>query len=562
MPPVSQEGGSAQGTEREEPDHAPKGGPLGRPAHRRRAYTLAVAVALVGGLVSGALALVSHNQYTSNEKRLLDLRSKELGDVLTLAVPNTESPLTSAAALAAATNGNAQKFGRFIAPFVGPRKQFVSVSLWPLGTGASGPLTVLGSGSDIAATPRQRTALFARAAHTDKLAVLGLLRSRAPRLGYAVAAGAPTPRFAVYGESALPADRHSRLQSNTAFSDLNYAIYLGRSLSPSQLLVTNFTHLPVQDGQAHQAVPFGDSVLTLVVAPRVPLGGTLPERLPWIILLVGILLSLGAAALTARLIQGRLGAEQLAGELEGAVRENQELYAEQRTIAQTLQHALLPAELPHLAGTETSGLYEPGEEGVEIGGDWYDVIPLDDHRLLTVVGDVSGRGLRAATTMASLRYAIHAYAAQSDPPATILTKLSGLLRVTTAGQFATVLCAVLDISTHEVTVVSAGHLPALLLTDGHGEYLECLVGPPIGVQTGVRYTAMTVAVPSAATLLAFTDGLVERRGENIDDGLARLRSAALGRDGDLAELLQRLVNDLRHGYSDDDTAIVGLRWTA
>ena len=392
--------------------------------------------------------------------------------------------------------------------------------------------------------------------------MLGLLQSRVPRLGYAVAASGATPRFAVYGESALPADRRSRLQSNTAFSDLNYAIYLGRSLSPAQLLVTNLAQLPVPGRQAHQAVPFGDSVLTVVVAPRVPLSGTLPERLPWVILVVGILLSLGAAALTARLIQGRLGAEHLAGELEGAVRENQALYAEQRTIAQTLQQALLPGELPHLAGTETSALYEPGEEGVEIGGDWYDVIPLDDHRLLTVVGDVSGRGLRAATTMASLRYAIHAYAAQSDPPATILTKLSGLLRVTTAGQFATVLCAVLDISTHEVTVVSAGHLPALLLADGHGEYLECLVGPPIGVQTGVSYTATTVAVPPAATLLAYTDGLVERRGESIDDGLARLRTAALARDGDLAGLLQRLVNDLRHGYSDDDTAIVGLRWTA
>ena len=73
---------------------------------------------------------------------------------------------------------------------------------------------------------------------------------------------------------------------------------------------------------------------------------------------------------------------------------------------------------------------------------------------------------------------------------------------------------------------------------------------------------MTVAVPPAATLLAYTDGLVERRGESIDDGLARLRDAALAQDGDLAGLLTRLVNDLRHGYSDDDTAIVGLRWTA
>jgi serine phosphatase RsbU (regulator of sigma subunit) len=513
-------------------------------------------------LVTGALTLVSSAQYTSNETRLLDLRSKELGDVLAQAIPNTQTPLASAAALADATNGDTQKFRHFIGPYVGQRKQFISVSLWSLGSADNAPVAVAGAAPALSNAPEQRAPLFARAAQTGRLEVLGLLRDPGPRLGYAIAAGGARPRFAVYGESGLPSDRRSRLQSNTAFSDLNYAIYLGHAVTPAQLLVTNLRRLPVQGRQARQALPFGDTVLTVVVSPRVPLAGTLPQRLPWIVIVVGILLSLGAAALTARLIQERRDAEHLAGELEVAVRENQELYAEQRTIAQTLQHALLPAELPHLDGIETSARYEPGEEGVEIGGDWYDVIPLDDHRLLTVVGDVSGRGLRAATTMASLRYAIHAYAAQGDPPATILSKLSGLLRVTTASQFATVLCAVLDVDTHEVTVASAGHLPLLLIGEGSGVYLTCAVGPPIGVQTGVTYAPTTVVVPAAATLLLFTDGLVERRGESIDDGLERLRAAALAQDGDLPGLVDRLAHDLRHGYSDDDTAIVGLRWTA
>jgi serine phosphatase RsbU (regulator of sigma subunit) len=163
--------------------------------------------------------------------------------------------------------------------------------------------------------------------------------------------------------------------------------------------------------------------------------------------------------------------------------------------------------------------------------------------------------------MASLRYAIHAYAAQSDPPDEILTKLSGLLQIATSGQFATVLCTVLDVGAREVTVASAGHLPPLLLVDGHGDYLQAEVGPPIGVARGVVYTPLTVPVPSHATLLAFTDGLVERRGESIDRGLARLRDAALGANGNLPDLLSRLVGELRHGHSDDDTAIVGLRWT-
>ena len=131
---------------------------------------------------------------------------------------------------------------------------------------------------------------------------------------------------------------------------------------------------------------------------------------------------------------------------------------------------------------ETGARYEAGVEGVDIGGDWYDLIALDDHRLLLVVGDVSGRGVRAAATMASLRYAIHAYAAQNDPPATILTKLSKLVNVGRTGQLATILCALVDVKAHELTVTSAGHLPPLLISNGTGTFIKSAVGVPIGVK--------------------------------------------------------------------------------
>ncbi len=338
----------------------------------------------------------------------------------------------------------------------------------------------------------------------------------------------PGGRFAAYGERTLPANRRSRLQSNSAFSDLDYAIYLGDFERPSSLLVTSLDKLPIRGRQARERVPFGDTVLTLVVAPRQALAGSFPQRLPWIIAIAGVLLSVGAAALTVRLIQRRRSAEDLAGRLERAVVENQRLYAEQRSIAGTLQHALLPEELPQVPGAQVSARYEPGEQGMEIGGDWYDVIPLDDRRLLVVVGDVTGRGLRAAATMASLRYAIHAYAAQNDPPAVILTKLSKLLNVTTDGQLATVVCAMVDVAGRQVTVTNAGHLPPLVVSGDHGEYLASEVGLPIGVEDGASYQSTTVSVPRGATFLAFTDGLVERRGETLDRGLARLREAATG----------------------------------
>ncbi len=266
--------------------------------------------------------------------------------------------------------------------------------------------------------------------------------------------------------------------------------------------------------------------------------------------------------MTLRLTQRRRSAENLAGRLEVTADENEQLYAEQRGIAQTLQHALLPERLPQLPGMQTSARYEAGEQGVDIGGDWYDVIELDERSLLLVVGDVSGRGLSAATTMASLRYAIRAYAAQSDGPEEILTKLSRLVDVTESGQLATVLCAAVDMQERRLSVTSAGHLPVLVLSDGEGRYVDVDVGLPIGVQAGTVYRSTTVTVPPGATVVAFTDGLVERRSESIDHGLERLRVAATSHDVGLSELLGTLVSEMADGRSEDDIAIVGVRWTS
>ena len=182
--------------------------------------------------------------------------------------------------------------------------------------------------------------------------------------------------------------------------------------------------------------------------------------------------------------------------------------------------------MPKIHGVEASARYETGVKGVDVGGDWYDLIALDDRRLLLVVGDVSGRGLRAAATMAALRFAIHAYAAQNDPPDAILTKLSKLVNVRRSGQLATILCALVDVEAHRLTVTSAGHLPPLLISNGTGTFVQSEVGVPIGVRSGAKYTSTSIDTPPAATLLAFTDGLVERRGESIDAGLARLQRAA------------------------------------
>jgi serine phosphatase RsbU (regulator of sigma subunit) len=530
----------------------------------RRWFWLPTATLIVGLLVTGALAWVSQAQYASNEKRLLGLRVRDAGSLLIAAVPTIQTPLASAAELADATRGNPQRFKRLVAPYVGngPGRQFASVSLWRLAATQAGPVAVEGAKPKLEASRSDTAAFFARTRRTRMMSVIGLLRPPGARLGYAFSTPGLTGGYVAYAESPLPANRRSRLQSSSAFAGLDYALYLGSRAQPQDLLVTDVSHPPLGGVRAAETVPFGNSALTLVMASRVSLAGSLPAALPWIIAIVGGLLSVGAAVGVMRLTERRRDAEQLAGRLEVTASENRQLYAEQHTIAQTLQHALLPADLPQVPGVLTSARYTAGERGVDVGGDWYDVIDLGDLRLLLVVGDVSGRGLRAATTMASLRYAIHAYAAQNDPPATILTKLGELLSVTDSGQLATILCAVVDVERREISVTSAGHLPPLLISDGNGRYIESEAGVPIGVEVGAAYVTTTISAPREATFVAFTDGLVEHRGENLDHGLARLRDVAARDDAPLPELLERLVSEIPGDPSEDDIAIVGVRWTS
>lgn len=526
------------------------------------AYWVAAAVLVVGLLVTGVLVWISASTYKNNENRLLRLRVRDAGALIAERLPSVQTPLASAAALADATDGDVQKFESFIAPSVGPqgRGQYVSVSLWRLGGAQPQPLAAVGVTPALAGSPARAASFFARAAQNGTLSVIGLLQSPQPRLGYAFTSPGLTGRYVAYGESALPASRQSRFQGTSAFADLDYALYLGRSENASSLLVTNLKKLPITGRHASISIPFGDTAFTFVVTPRRPLAGTFAQHLPWLIAIFGLLLSLGAAALTARLIARRNQAQRLAGSLEKIAEENRKLYSEQRTIARTLQHALLPEELPKIDGVQTGARYESGVKNVEVGGDWYDLIALDDHRLLLVVGDVSGRGVRAAATMASLRFAIHAYAAQDDPPDAILSKLSNLVSVNTTGQLATILCTVVDVEARSLTVTSAGHLPPLLISEGKGKFVHSEVGVPIGVRAGSSYTSTSVRTPPAATLLAFTDGLVERRGESIDAGLARLERTATADPADLDELLNRLIDDLRRDGGDDDTAIAALRW--
>jgi serine phosphatase RsbU (regulator of sigma subunit) len=162
--------------------------------------------------------------------------------------------------------------------------------------------------------------------------------------------------------------------------------------------------------------------------------------------------------------------------------------------------------------------------------------------------------------MASLRFAIRAFASEGDPPSVILGKLTRLVDVHQDDHFATVLCATIDVAAHTVSVANAGHPNPLLLQDDGVRFLDTPVGVPIGVTRNAVYESMTASVSSHATLLVFTDGLFERRGETIDDGLERLRRAAHGGERPLDALLSEIVDIQASDDVHDDVAILGVRW--
>ncbi len=527
---------------------------------RWRPSWVAVAALLTGLIVTAALALTSAAVYNSNEQRLLNLRVRELSLVLGATAPSIQTPLASAAELADATGGNAQKFRAFITPYVGPGRQFTSVSLWPLGMSHLSPSTVLGSTPVLASMPARAKQFFTHSTRPGVLNLTSFLNSPRPALGFDFSARGRAHGFAVYAEDPLPANRRSKLEKNSAFSDLNYALYLGHSHRTGDMLLTSLKRLPIKGRQASDTVPFGASVFTIVVSPNGSLGGAFFEHLPWIIGLVGLLVSLAAALMTDRLASRRQRAEQLAGILDRIAAENRELYTEQRSIAQTLQHALLPERLPEFDGLQVGARYVPAASGIDVGGDWYDIVTAGDGRVLVMIGDVSGHGLRAATTMASLRHAALAYAAQDPSPASVLAQLSDFVNAGDHDYFATMLCVLIDVDAKRLTLASAGHIPPLLIDGAGGQFVEFDANVPIGVARTSPYLQKTLSVGPDTTLVAFTDGLVERRGEVLDVGLERLRDAAVNAALGLEDLLSELAQGLTSKDHQDDTAIVGIRW--
>lgn len=231
----------------------------------------------------------------------------------------------------------------------------------------------------------------------------------------------------------------------------------------------------------------------------------------------------------------------------------------EREATLAIQRSLLPARLPRVRGVDLAGRYVPGHQ-LGIGGDWYDVFNLPSGDLGVVVGDVSGHGLRSAVVMGRLRSALRSYALIEDDPATVLAFLDRKIQHFEPGNLATVLYAKISPDRTRMRVSTAGHLVPILAAPGEPvRHLSVPVDLPVGAGGTETRRTVTIDLPAGCTVVAYTDGLVERRGEIIDEGQQRLK--ALVRPEPAESACASIMAGVDVMDAEDDVALLAIHTT-
>jgi phosphoserine phosphatase RsbU/P len=254
-----------------------------------------------------------------------------------------------------------------------------------------------------------------------------------------------------------------------------------------------------------------------------------------------------------------IGLLQMAADRAAAAVQSMTAQAD-RLAAAALQRSLVPTALPAVPGVELAARYVPGSGAV--GGDWYDVFTLPTGELCVVIGDVAGSGLPAAVIMGRMRSALRAYALETRDPAEVLDRLDRKMQHFEPDAMATVLYAVIDPGLDRMHICLAGHFPPVIACPGRPTVLARVeTGVIIGVADPVRRPVTTVPIQPDTLLCFYTDGLIERPGELIDDGLARLCEATTAQSPEVAcaAVMQALVGS---GPARDDIALLMVRCQA
>jgi CheY-like chemotaxis protein len=231
--------------------------------------------------------------------------------------------------------------------------------------------------------------------------------------------------------------------------------------------------------------------------------------------------------------------------------------AEEHLVAMTLQRSFLPVTLPPVPGLEMAVRYLPASDHAEVGGDFYEALPLGD-RVLVAIGDVQGHSLLAATIMGEVRHALRAFVSEGHPPLEITGLVNKVLRRFHPGVITTLCLMLADPASGELTIVNCGHMPPLLVADGGAAYVG-EGGIMLGLSRHEPHVE-TAVLPVGGTVLLFTDGLVEDRVVLLDDNLERLRAAAAGAAAADVEAFANLLLS-PFGPREDDVAMIAVRRT-
>jgi PAS domain S-box-containing protein len=239
------------------------------------------------------------------------------------------------------------------------------------------------------------------------------------------------------------------------------------------------------------------------------------------------------------------------------------LYEQEKDLAAGLQQAMLPRRVPDVPGAHIAVRYRSARDGQDVGGDWYDVIPLPGGRVGAVIGDVQGHDTHAAAVMGQLRIVLRAYAAEGHSPATVMARASGFLHELDTDRFATCTYAEIELTTGIVQLVRAGHMePLVRLADGSCRRVPVEGGLPLGLSAEfgeLEYPVTTSELDPGQTLLLYTDGLVEQPGSDLDEGLGALAELVRAAPRDLQQLADRLCATVDERGGEDDVALLLLR---
>ena len=495
-------------------------------------------------LIAGGACLATNRLVGDQEHKLLAERSREVGLTLQQAISSISTQLSS---LAQAAAMNSTVFEAEARADVGASKSLSLALLRPVPSGyvvvaGAGALStghlITGPSAEAVTAARPSSGLVATTVYgTGADRSLGFLE---PASG-----GLLVLQQVVVGEPHPPSQAGS-----APFSEVRVLLYAIPQARPDQLLVTTASK-PLHGSVLYSPFPAGKSHWLLGVQAAHPLVGSVAADAPWAVLIVGLF---GAVLVFVMM-------ESVVRRRNAAIR----LYEAEHRLAETLQRRLLPS-LASPPGLDVASRYVAASDTQRVGGDWFDLFEIDSGHVGVAIGDVMGHDVEAAAAMAQIRAALRAYALEGTSPSTVLDKLARQMEMFETAVLVTVVYGILEAPTPDGSRVfrwaNAGHLPPILHS-GAGQAEELVDGssPILGAPCKAPRPEASRKIPSASTLLMYTDGLVEVQGTDLADSLSSLRQVVADRDGHgtADELCETILNLQMPDPRRDDIALIAIQ---